>query len=376
MSVAWKIIHRSGSLILKRPKGWRAVLYNTSLAKLGIASPLMMPVHVTIEPTNACNLRCPVCETGNDSMERTTGLMRLEEFKQIIDQIHPYVPVLMFYFMGEPFLNRYAYEMIRYARTRGMYVETCTNGEFVDAEGIIYADINKISFQIGGMTQETHEVYRVKGDLERTFEKLYQLLDARRRNPESSVQVEVGFIVMKHNEHEVPEFMRWAEEVGVDVASVIDPCVRTVGQGKEMLPTDKRYWFYDDKAFEQGILKPKRLPNNECTWVWNSVVINWDGSVVPCCRDPNGLHVFGNILETPLKQIWNSKRVVDFRKRIAQNQGEVDICKLCSGYGVPQLMPQRKIGFSVQRLSLDEARIDDLLAASTGRKESAGQKSK
>ena len=40
----------------------------------------------------------------------------------------------MFYFMGEPFLNRHAYDMIRYARNRSIYVETCTNGDFVDTK--------------------------------------------------------------------------------------------------------------------------------------------------------------------------------------------------------------------------------------------------
>lgn len=362
MSQISKIVSRSLLLLAKRPKGWRSVLYNTALAKMRIAHPLMLPVHVTIEPTNACNLGCPVCETGNETMERSTGIMKFNQFSQIIDQIHHHVPVLMFYFMGEPFLNKYAYEMIRYARSKGMYVETCTNGEFVDAQGIIYSDINKISFQIGGMTQETHAVYRVNGDLDKSFGKLYELLEERRKHPESSVQIEVGFIVMKHNEHEVPEFMRWAEEAGVDVANVIDPCVRTPEQGKEMLPDDRRYWFYDEKALSQGILRPKYLPHNECTWVWNSVVINWNGSIVPCCRDPNGRHVFGNILETPLREIWNSTKAVEFRKSIVRNQGAVDICRLCSGYGVPQLMPQKKMEFSVQRLSLDKVKIDEICA--------------
>src|SRR5436309_2466168 len=125
--------------------------------------------------------------------------------------------------MGEPFLNKRAYEMIRYARQKDIYVETCSNGDYVDPEGVIYSDINQISIQIGGMTQRTHEIYRVRGDLPRVIRNLERILEERRRNSRSNVQVEVGFIVMKHNEHEVPEFVRWAKEVGVDRANVIDP---------------------------------------------------------------------------------------------------------------------------------------------------------
>ena len=349
---------RALALLARRPKGWNSLLFNTVMAKTRRVGPLMMPVHITIEPTNACNLRCPVCETGNGSMARPTGLLDFDRYCALIDQVAPTTAVLMFYFMGEPFLNKRAYEMIRYARQKGLYVETCTNGDFVDAKGIIYSDVNDISFQIGGMTQQTHEVYRVRGRLDRVVANLHGLIEERRACPQSNVKISVGFVVMKHNEHEVPEFLRWAKQIGVDRANVIDPCVRTVEEGKEMLPEDRRYWFYDEAAFAQGILKPKHLPDNECTWIWNSVTVNWDGSVVPCCRDPNGKHVLGNVFDTPLAEIWNGSAMREFRRRIVMEQGKVDICRLCSGYGVPQLMHPPPAGFEIKRLSLDESRLD------------------
>ena len=120
-------------LAAKRPKGWRSVLYNTVLSKARVAGPLMLPAHVSIEPTNICNARCPICETGNRSMERRSGLLDFDAYRKLIDEIAPHTAVLMFYFMGEPFLNKHAYEMIRYARRKDIYVETCTNGDFVDA---------------------------------------------------------------------------------------------------------------------------------------------------------------------------------------------------------------------------------------------------
>src|SRR3546814_8031235 len=100
---------------------------------------------------------------------------------------------------------------------------------------------------------------------------------------------------MRHNEHEVPAFLKWAEELGVDIANVIDPCVRNMFEGYAYLPENRKYWYYDEAAFEQGVLKPKVLPDNECVWIWNSIQINWNGDAVPCCRDPNGLHVLGNV---------------------------------------------------------------------------------
>jgi radical SAM protein with 4Fe4S-binding SPASM domain len=299
-------------------------------------------------------------------MKRRAGMLDRAAFRALIDEIAPYATVLMYYFMGEPFLNKHAYEMIRYARDAGLYVETCTNGDFVDAKGVIYSDLNEISFQIGGMTPETHAVYRIRSDLPTVRKNLSALLEERRKHPESNLQINVGFIVMKHNEHEVASFLEWARDQGVDQASVIDPCVRNVVEGHAMLPADRKYWFYDEEAFERGVLKPKLVPHNECTWVWNSIMINWDGSVVPCCRDPNGLHTLGNAFETPLGKIWNGKAATEFRRSIVSDQASVEICKLCSGFGVPRLAPETPVDFKIARLSLDPTPIDFVYNPATG----------
>ncbi|MEG3639864.1 radical SAM/SPASM domain-containing protein [Magnetococcus sp. PR-3] len=332
-----KIARWGSKLLWQRPRGWHALVYNTLMAKAKVTKPLLMPCHISIEPTNVCNLRCPVCETGNHSMERPSGMMSLEDFKEIIDKVSPYSQSLMFYFMGEPFLNPYAYEMIHYARQKGMYVETCTNGERVDPQALMNSGINRISFQIGGMTQESHEVYRVKGDLSKTLEKLYALVKLNRELG-SPVEIEAGFIVMKHNEHEVPLFKKWAAESGVELVQVVKPCVRNVEEGKQFLTESPEYWIYDKSKFNQGVLTPSSLPDNECTWVWTSTLVNWDGEVIPCCRDAHGHHGTGNLLEQTLPEIWNGDKMVAFRRQITQAQGQVEICKLCSGFGIPLLV--------------------------------------
>lgn len=346
------------TLLRQRPKGWRALLFNTAMAKAKRTGPLLPPVHVTIEPTNVCNLRCPICEAGNHSLKRQASMMDFKAYQRLIDDIAGYTSVLMFYFMGEPFLHRNAYEMIRYARERGIHVETCTNGEYVDAEGVIYSDINEISYQIGGITQETHQVYRVNGDLELTLERVRQLVALRERYPDSSVQIELGFIVMRHNEHEVAEFLELAKAIGVDKANIIDPCVRTVEEGQKLLPENRQYWFYDQKAFDNGVLRPKYLTDNHCEWVWNSALILCDGSMVPCCRDVHGTHTFGNVFENSYTKIWNAPSAQKFRRHILDDQGSIDVCKLCSGFGLPQLIRARPVGFEVQRLSIDPDKLD------------------
>jgi radical SAM protein with 4Fe4S-binding SPASM domain len=292
------------------------------------------PMNVTIEPTNACNLGCPVCETGDGTLGRETGHMAFDDFRTIVDKIAAHTNTLMFYFMGEPFLNKRAYAMIRYAKDAGIpFIDTCTNGDFVDPAQIVACGLDRVSFQIGGMTQETHEVYRVRSRLDRVLRNLEETL-ALRRERGSPLRVESGFILMKHNEHEVDLFRRRMEELGIDRASVIDPVVRTVDQGKAYLPTDRERWLYDETAFANGLLRPKILPENVCPWIHYSMAIHVNGNVVPCCRDPRGAEVMGNLVAQGLEEIWNGSAYRDLRARIQRDQGSVEICRLCSSYPV------------------------------------------
>jgi radical SAM protein with 4Fe4S-binding SPASM domain len=295
------------------------------------------PMNITIEQTNVCNLDCPVCETGAGILGRTKGHMSLGQFKTIIDKVGAHTNTLMFYFMGEPFLNKDAYNMIRYAKDSGIpFIETCTNGDFVDPVRIVDSGLDKVSFQIGGITQETHEVYRVKGQIGRVMTNLIATIRERDRRG-SKLQIDVGLIVMKHNEHEVDDFRRMVKEIGADRAVVIDPCVRTIEQGHAFLTVNRAYWFYDEAQFNRGILKPKNLPDNTCPWIYYSLAIHVNGNVVPCCRDPRGEEVMGNILEQDLEEIWNGPKFRALRERIQKDQGSVGICRLCSSYPVSKV---------------------------------------
>jgi len=305
-------------------------------ASVKAESDLGLPVHLTVEPTNICNLRCPVCETGAGILNRPRGYMSLDNLKKILDKVGEQVNTLLFYYMGEPFLNKGAYDMIRYATDKGIYVATCTNGEVLDMDGLVESKLSEISFQIGGMTQETHEKYRVGGNLHKTMDNLTKAVDMKAKGL-ISTKIQVGFIVMKHNEHEVEQAKKELKGMRADEVVIIFPCVRTVEQGKTFLPTDDKYWIYDRNYFKNGVLMPKKVPHNTCWWIYYSTVVLWDGRVVPCCRDACGEHVMGNVLEQPFTDIWNGERYRSFRYAIRVQQRKLPLCRLCSGYGIARL---------------------------------------
>ena len=290
------------------------------------------PINITIEPTNLCNLRCPVCETGQGELGRSDRQMTLAEFKTIISKVCVHTNTLIFYFMGEPFLNREAYQMISYAKDSGIpWVTTCTNGESIDPRQLVNSKLDEVNFQIGGMSQETHQVYRVNGNLERV---LHNLKETVRLKQESGVKLRItcGLILMRHNEHEVELFKQTMKEISLDEVAIIDPCVRNVEQARFYLPSDEKRWYYDPQAFRAGTLRPRLIPKNSCPWIYYSMAIQANGDVVPCCRDARGKHIMGNLLNQSFKSIWNGERYLAFRREILNNQSQMNICSLCSGY--------------------------------------------
>jgi radical SAM protein with 4Fe4S-binding SPASM domain len=324
-------------LILRHPKGWFDFLL--SLLSYGLKSSYVLgrPVHITIEPANICNLQCSVCETGAGQLKRAKGQITLAQFKNIISQVQAHTNTLLFYFMGEPFLNKEAYDMIAYARSKNIFVTTCTNGEIIDASRLVETGLNEISFQIGGLTQKTHQAYRVGSDLEQVSKNISAVIAEKRKRRATAPRIILGFIVMKHNEHELFSLDRFGRDLGVDEVQVISPCVRTVDQARQFLPADKKYWLYDEQKLSAGVLSPLFTGKKDCRWIYFSTTILWSGEVVPCCRDAQGEMVMGNIFQEDISRIWNGPRYRSFRKKLLKQPAEIGICHLCSGYGFPNL---------------------------------------
>jgi radical SAM protein with 4Fe4S-binding SPASM domain len=330
-------VKKATFLIYKRPKGFIDYCLAFLSALIKKEKAWGRPVHITIEPTNLCNLKCPICETGVGLMNRPKGIMQFNDFKIIIDKIYSHTNSIIFYYMGEPFLNNDAYRMIRYAKDKSIYIVVCTNGHFINTTQLINSGVDEISFQISGITEETHRKYRVGSALTQVLENVRNLANEKKRIKKNLPRIFLGFIVMRHNEHEIEGVYKLAEDLDIDGVRLLEPCVRTLEQGRQFLPNDERYWFYERKAFNKGILRPRRIPFNRCNWIYFSTVILWNGDIVPCCRDVQGANIVGNIFKEDFITIWNGKKYREFRRMIKKQQNALKLCSLCSDFGIPSL---------------------------------------
>jgi radical SAM protein with 4Fe4S-binding SPASM domain len=314
----------------------RNYMFTEWSAKLRLSRSLGFPSSYVIEITNFCDQNCPVCETGLGLLTRPRGFMDIEKFRGLIDEISPYARMISLYWMGESMLHKNIYQMIRYAKTKApnCKINMAVNGNILDAKKMVESGLDYVEFKFSGLDQETHNAYRAGGRFEVVVKNIKTLIAVRQEMKSSTPRIGAGFLVMKHNEHQAGKFKDFIKPFSLDRAFLTKSSVRTIAQGKEMLPQNKEYWSYDYDAFQAGKLIPLGQPGkgDTCELSYGMAAITWDGNLTSCCLFLDNQFPFGNVFDTSVKEVWNSKEARKFRK-LMKSDDKHQICRSrCQGY--------------------------------------------
>ncbi len=290
-----------------------------------------MPFTVSIEPTTACNLRCPECPSGLRSFSRPTGNLKADFFRKTMEEIHKDLMYLIFYFQGEPYINPKFLEMVKYASDRGVYTITSTNAHFLNDENAkktIESGLDRLIISVDGTTQEVYEQYRKEGTLENVLMGARNVVKWKKKLKSATPHIIFQFLVVKPNEHQIPEVYKLAEEIGVDEVKLKTAQVYDYKNGNPLIPTLEEYARYHKQP--DGTWDVKHELVNHCWKLWHSCVITWDGLVVPCCFDKDAEHRLGDLKESSFKELWQGEAYQRFRTAILKGRSEIDICTNCT----------------------------------------------
>lgn len=290
-----------------------------------------MPISISIEPTTSCNLRCPECPSGLRSFTRPIGMLQRDMFRNVIDQLAPSLSYLTFYFQGEPYLNPQFLEMVDYASTRGIYTATSTNAHYLRddvARKTVESGLDRLIISIDGTTQETYQSYRVGGHLDKVIEGTQNILAWKRKLRSRTPHVVFQFLVVKPNEHQIPEVYALAEKLGVDQVVLKTAQIYDYEHGSDLIPEQDKYSRYYRKA--DGTYGIKNGLINQCWKMWHSCVITWDGKVVPCCFDKDAHYVLGDLQKDDFADVWHGDCYRDFRQTLLQSRSSIEMCKNCT----------------------------------------------
>jgi radical SAM protein with 4Fe4S-binding SPASM domain len=290
--------------------------------------PWGLPTVLQVEPTNRCNLRCVGCPV-TIGLDRPLGGMASQMFRKVVDELRDNLLLMIFWDWGEPFLNPQAYDMIKYAHDAGIKVVSSTNGHPFGrgehAKRVVESGLDVLVFSVDGTTQASYESFRVLGNLEVVLEGIRRVVAERKRQNSQTPLINLRFIVMKQNEHEVPYLRILAKELGVDALTLRK--YRDWFNDSELQPTDTTYQL-PNEIQKHG----RRLKDNPCKHLWNNPSIHWDGSIVSCFVDYKGDQVLGEMKQQSFKEIWNGETYRKLRHTFRTDWQNHPLCGTCN-YG-------------------------------------------
>lgn len=265
------------------------------------------------------------------SFTRPTGMLKEDLFRSTIDQLADTLTYLTFYFQGEPYLNPEFLNMVAYASKNKIYTATSTNAHYLNDESArrsIESGLDRLIISIDGTSQDTYQSYRVGGNLDKVIEGTRNIIAWKKKLKSKTPHVVFQFLVVRPNEHEIPEVYTLAKKLGVDQVVLKTAQIYDYKNGSDLLPKQEKYSRYKENT--DGSFSIKNNLDNHCWKMWHSCVITWDGKVVPCCFDKDAHFVLGDLANETFEEIWFSDSYNQFRASLLKSRSEIEICKNCT----------------------------------------------
>ncbi|MEW6600304.1 MAG: radical SAM protein [Nitrospirota bacterium] len=310
-------------------------LFLTGLNQFILPSrPLGYPVIAQVEPVNFCNLSCPLCLTTSQTFSRPRSILPFESFKKVIDDAGDYMLLVVLWIWGEPFLNPDVFKMIQYAKAKDIVLHSSTNGNVRfdedKAERLVDSGLDTLVFAVDGVSQETYGKYRRGGNLELVLSNIKTIVRVKKKKNARTPRLIMRFVVMQHNEEEIPSVKKLAKDLEVDflaLKTVDMPHERGDNLDGRYAPGNKKFQRYE---YEAGTYKRKRKPFT-CMRPWKRLTLDALGEIIPCEYEYKDLFSFGNLNTGKSSMaIWKSDKATMFRKRFNRGNNDFYLCKDCT----------------------------------------------
>lgn len=294
---------------------------------LGEVLPLDTPLTIHIFPSYYCDFKCRYCIQSLDSkylneLDLEIKMMDLDLFKKIIDQIKMFgkkLKVLNFAGHGEPLLNDNLPKMIAYAKKKDIAnkIELVTNANSLTNEksdALIEAGLDSLRISIQGMDREKYyEISKVDIDYEIFLNQIKYFYEKKRA---CNVYIKIIDVSLRDGEEAIfyKTFGSMCDRIAIEY---MVPTARSVNYEK------LNHNYYET---QQGYDVKEVM---SCPYPFYMMIIEPNGNIRTCCSTKFPI-LIGNIRENSLLEVWNGKRMMEFRK-LHLNEGKKshNVCNSC-----------------------------------------------
>ena len=267
-----------------------------------------MPMHLDIEASSRCNLRCSFCDKLPNLKPGQLGDLDFDLFTHIIDQFSKDNKLwgLKLSYRGEPLINKQVPDMVKYAKDRGVLdVYFNTNGMFLDEEmcrRLIESHLDRISISIDGIEAVEYEKVRIGAKYDVLISNLETLIKVRNEYGVSYPKIRIQTVKFPSTDADAYK-NKW--KVYADEIAMID---------------------YKDESVRDTSL----VGNWACPQLWQRLTIEWDGTVLGCNNDdPRNINL-GNARKKSIFDCWHDAILEDIREKHKSGLShEVNDCNGC-----------------------------------------------
>lgn len=272
------------------------------------------PLHLDVEITNTCNLRCEMCQIPFGRMEK--GYMDIEIYKKIIKEAKKYkLSSIKFNFRGEPLMHPNIVEFVKLAKeAKILEAQFNTNGSLLNddlSKMLIDAGLDRIKFSVDSVTPGTYNLIRRGTTFEKTISKILKFIEIRDSLGKQLPSIQVQMVYMEPNKDEIRKYIRFWENK-----------VNRIGFS--------RYRTSDNRLGKIGRAEYAIGERFPCHQLWQRLVILWGGTVLMCCGDHNAKNPLGNIKDRSIVSIWKGAKLRKIRElHIKREYDKVEACAKC-----------------------------------------------
>ncbi len=316
-----------------------------------------MPVHLTLETTMQCNMRCIMCQVyrSPDAMRRGLvgdPVMPLDLFEKVAGEAFPSAKEMTPTVMGEPLLTPYLPRVLELLSAYAMKMNMVTNGMFLTRETSVrlMPHLAKIKVSCDGASKATFEAIRRGAKFETVMDNVRRF-NAVREQLDLEEQPVLAFQVtlMRKNIEELPQIVELASELGVDLiiglhVYVFDKAFENQSLLHHRELADAVIGAAEERAHDLGVAThfpapfggegdgsdAGRAPGERprlCKFLWRELWVSHTGDVTPCCVPDRP--VMGSIRESSLAEIWNNELYREMRRRLGSEE-PFECCRNCS----------------------------------------------
>ncbi len=278
---------------------------------------LPLPTVLMIENTNHCNAECVMCP--RDTLSRKRGFMDWGLFEKIIKEAssEKRKPVTHLHGFGEPLLDKRLPDKIQLAKDYGItrtYIVSNASLLFPEtSRKIISAGLDKMKISFYGTDEESYNNTMKRLDFKVTLQNIKDFLRIRKEMKSQGPRLILQYLPNETNKARTAEFRAlWSP--------LIDP------RAGDCLNVASLHNYGGGRAYNR--LGEKIV--SVCYFPWTSMSVLWDGRVVTCCMDSNGVQVLGDLNSQSVQEVWNGPVLSGVRDSFGQlDYGKYPVCLSC-----------------------------------------------